>query len=318
MRLPFTQAADFRRERDFGQKISATIEFIAAHWRPLGRVLAYLVLSVAIARALLLTLIQRQMPIEVPGRVAGQHMDAHGALSMQAGIWKSIFTSPAYWLGSLIGSISFTLLLLSVYGYVVLLAERRAPGPPPTVAEVWAVVKRKFLGALFSLWGVGLLTGASFFLLFIPGLYLGVAFSLFFIVKLSEGSGFGATLSRCLQLIRGKWWSTFGLIVVATLLLYVVIIGVGAVAVMVSGGFSASLHAIKDRSPLVSVVITSIGSLSTLLMYPPLLLALAFQYFNLVERREGAGLRLLVDSLGQTAAPVAHGTTYRPDEEGEY
>ena len=318
MRLSFTQASDFHRERDFGQKISATIEFIAAHWRPLGRVLAYLVLPVALVRSLLLAFVQRQMPIVAPGRVPGQPLDGSGVLAMQTNLWQAIFTSPAYWLGSLIGSISFTLLLLSVYGYVVLLAQRRTPGPPPTVAEVWAVVKRSFLGTLFSLWGVGLLVGTGFLFLFIPGLYLGIALSLFFIVKLSEGTGFGATLSRCLLLTRGKWWSTFGLIFVAVLILYVVIIGVGAVAVMVSGGFSATLHALKDESPLVNVVLTSLGSFSTLLLYPPLLLALAFQYFNLVERREGAGLSLMVESLGQTAAPRVGSTNYRPDDDGEY
>ena len=318
MRLSFTQASDFHRERDFGQKISATIEFIAAHWRPLGRVLAYLVLPVALVRSLLLAFVQRQMPIVAPGRVPGQPLDGSGVLAMQANLWQAIFTSPAYWLGSLIGSISFTLLLLSVYGYVVLLAQRRTPGPPPTVAEVWAVVKRSFLGTLFSLWGVGLLVGTGFLFLFIPGLYLGIALSLFFIVKLSEGTGFGATLSRCLRLTRGKWWSTFGLILVAVLIPYVMIIGVGAIAVMVSGGFSATLHALKDESPLVNVVLTSLGSFSTLLLYPPLLLALAFQYFNLVERREGAGLSLMVESLGQTAAPQVGSTNYRPDDDGEY
>ena len=87
---------------------------------------------------------------------------------------------------------------------------------------------------------------------------------------------------------------------------------------MVSGGFSATLHALKDESPLVNVVLTSLGSFSTLLLYPPLLLALAFQYFNLVERREGAGLSLMVESLGQTAAPRVGSTNYRPDDDGEY
>ena len=245
-------------------------------------------------------------------------MDGSAALTMQANMWQAIFTSPAYWLGSFVGSVSFTLLLLSVYGYVVLLAQRRTPGPPPTVAEVWAVVKSRFLGTFFSLWGVGLLIGAGFFFLFVPGFYLSIALSLFFIVKLSEGTGFGATLSRCLRLTRGKWWSTFGLIFVAVMLLYVVIIGVGAVTVLVSGGFSATLSAIKDKSPLVSLIFTSLGSFSTLLLYPPLLLALAFQYFNLVERREGTGLRLLVESLGQTAAPQVGSASYRPEDEGEH
>jgi hypothetical protein len=314
MRLPFTQAADFRRERDFGQKISATIEFIAGHWRPLGKVLAYIVLPAVLVRGVLVALIQQRFPLAM----TVQNLGPDGALAMQMGMWRTIFTSPSYWLSSLVGSISFTLLLLSVYGYVVLLAQRRTPGPPVTVPEVWAVVKREFLGTIFSLWGVGLLIGAGFVVLFIPGFYLSVAFSLLFIVKLTEGAGFGAALSRCLRLIRGKWWSTCGLIFICVLLLYVVLIGVGTVAVLASGGFSAALNSLKERSPLASVIVTSIGGISTLLMYPPLLLALAFQYFNLVERREGAGLRLMVESLGQTAAPVASSGAYRPDDEGEY
>jgi len=281
-------------------------------------VLVYLVLPVALVRGVLTTFIQQQMPLSVPGQAPGQYGAAGGALSMQMGLWKAIFSSPAYWLGSLLGSISFALLLLSVYGYVLLLAQRRTPGPPVTVAEVWAGARPKFVGTLLSLWGVGLLVGAGFCLLLIPGLYLGVALSLFFIVKLSEGTGFGATFGRCLRLTRGKWWSTFGLLFIATLLLYVVLMGVGAVTILVSGGFSAALHAMRERSPVVSVIVTSLGSFSTLFLYPPLLLVLAFQYFNLVERKEGTGLRLLVDSLGQTAAPQASNAAYRPDDEGEY
>ncbi|MDO7847107.1 hypothetical protein Q5H92_12110 [Hymenobacter sp. M29] len=318
MHLPYNQASDFYHERDFGQKISATLEFIGAHWRPLGRVLAYVILPVLLVRSVLQVLIQRYLPVVFSRPAPGQLTSPGGALDMQAGIWKSLFISPAYWLGSLIGSISLILLILSMYGYVTLLAQRRAPGPPPAVAEVWAVVRSKFVGAFLSLWVVGLLVGVSFLLLLVPGFYLGVVLSLFFIIQLNEGSGFGATFSRCWLLMRGKWWSTFGLIAIALLLYYVVMAGIGGVAVLVSGGFSAMLQAARTRSPLVSVVIACIGSLSTLLLYPPLLLALAFQYFNLVERHEGTGLRLLVDTLGRTAAPQARNATYQPTDEGEY
>lgn len=306
MRASFTQASDFHRERDFGQKISATMEFIGAHWRGLGRVLAYLVLPVAIVRGMLSVLVQPQA-LGLPTGHSGP-----------AVIWTTVLTSPAYWLSSLAGSILFALLVLSVYAYVMVLAKRRAPGPQVAVAEVWAVVRREFVGVFFSLWGVGVLVGIGFVLLVVPGLYLSVALSLFFVVKVAEGTGFGATLRRCLHLTRGKWWSTFGLIAVAVLLLYVVIFGTGAVAVMAAGGVAAALKAANDQSPLVTVALTSLGSVGTLLLYPPLLLALAFQYFNLVERREGAGLRLLVDALGQPAGSPLGNAALRPDEEGEY
>ena len=67
-----------------------------------------------------------------------------------------------------------------------------------------------------------------------------------------------------------------------------------------------------------TIVVTCLSSAFKLLLYPPLLLILAFQYFNLVERHDGVGLRRLVDSLGQTAPPQVHNATYQPDDEGEY
>jgi hypothetical protein len=98
----------------------------------------------------------------------------------------------------------------------------------------------------------------------------------------------------------------------------VVIAGIGGVALMLSGGVSGAMQAVRTRSPLMSVVIACFASLTTLLLYPPLLLALAFQYFNLAERHEGTGLRLLVNTLGRTAAPQASNATYQPHDEGEY
>ncbi|MFD2721684.1 hypothetical protein ACFST9_23410 [Hymenobacter monticola] len=318
MRQSFTQAADFYRERDFGQKIAATLEFIGAHWRPLGRVLAYVMLPALLVRSVLQALIQQYLPMELSRPEYTTQMDQTGALRLQASMWNTIFTSPGYWASSLVGSLSFSLLVVSVYGYLVLLARRRTPGPPPTVAEVWGVVRSEYLGTFFSFWATGMLVGLGFLVLTIPGIYLSVVLSLFFIVRMSEGTGFGATFSRCRLLMRGKWWSTLGLITVALLLYYVVLAGIGGVAVMVSGGFSAMVQAARTRSPLVQVVVSCINSLSSLLLYPPLLLALAFQYFNLVERHDGTGLRLQLDLLGQTAAPQASNAAYQPHDEGEY
>ncbi len=318
MRLSFTHEADFRQERDFGQKISATFEFIGAHWRPLGRVLLYLALPAALVQSILSALVQRQVHESVQAAAQGQGAGLGGALQLQQAMWGALFNSPGYWLNSVVGTVFVTLLVISIYGYVLVLLHRRTPGPAVTVAEVWAVVRREFIGTFFSVWGVFVVITLGFFLLVVPGLYLSVALSLFFIVKLTEGTGFGATLCRCLQLTRGKWWSTFSLLLIMVLILYVVLLGVGFAATLLSGGLAAMVHASQEQSPLFTVVLTTLNSALLLLLYPPLLLVLAFQYFNLVERRDGVGLRRLVERLGQTAAPQASSASYRPDEEGEY
>lgn len=324
----FTQEADFRQEREFGQKISAAFDFIRVHWRPLGRVLLYTVLPAALLHGLLNSALQITMWGKLTTPAAAGLAGTQARLNNLSGM----VGSPLYWLNILLSLAFVSLLVLSVYGYVLgCLHGVAAPSssssggtnslPPAggvSVVEVWAVIRREFVSTCFSIFGIYFLIGAGFFFLVLPGLYLSIMLSLFFIVKLVEGTGFRATVSRCRQLIRGKWWSTFGLIVVMGLLVWGLFILVGIVTTLLGGGAALlGRGGAALQSPVFVIVANTLGTGVTLLFYPPLLLVLAFQYFNLVERQEGVGLRSLVGQLGQTA-PTARDASYRASEEGEY
>jgi hypothetical protein len=313
----YDQATDFWQERDFGQKFSAVFEFLRVHWRPLGRVLLYLVGPLALVQSLVVVLLQYQLFSSV-GRL--YRLSSSYNMGMN---FMQFFTSPTYFGGTLLGAAFYSVLVLSVYGYLLECLYPTQPGQPIGVAQVWAIVKRRFVGTFFSLFGLGLLVMAGLFVFFIPGLYLSVALSLFFIVHLVEGSDFVATISRCLSLIKGKWWSTFGLIfmmlLLAGLLLRGATIVLGIVGVGLSGaGLLGGLSHHALNLPVLSAVFGVLSTLAALLIYPLLLLAIAFQYFNLVERREGVGLRTLIQQLGQPAPTTPDHATYRPHEEGEY
>ena len=162
MRSTFTDELDFRQERDFGQKISATFGFIGVHLRPLARVLLYLVVPVALLRSI---------AAGFGGLLAGNSnltVNAdNGVWAMQRNLYAAYLTQPAAWLGLVLNSLFSTLLILAVYGYVRCCLERTTapapagmPGLPPpdtTPADVWAVVQRQFVGSYFALWGVSLL-----------------------------------------------------------------------------------------------------------------------------------------------------------------
>ena len=315
--MRFAQESDFRRLRDFGQKFSASFEFIGAHWRGLGQAMLYLVLPAAILQGIVSALLQKQVFAQAL-RGTGTGMGKLQQLTMLDGMYQS----PIYWINVAISGIFIMFLVLTVYAYVRC-CLRPVPSPASiTVGEVWAVVKSEFIGSYLSYFALLMLIIIGFFLLGIPGLYLLVAFSLFYITKVVEGTGFVTTCQRCLQLVRGKWWSTFGLIVVMSFALGLVLAVVGSVV----GGLSyfaakqvGFLQTDDASSSLVlfTVITSALTGLLNLLIYPPLLLALAFQYFNLVERRDGVGLRNMVSQLGQAPAAV-HTTDYRPDDEGEY
>jgi hypothetical protein len=310
MQPTFTQESDFRRQRDFGQKINATFGFIGMHWRPLGRVLLYLAVPAALLHSILTALLQTQVFNFT------QYSTTYGTSSWVR--FSGIFTSPLYYLNSAVSALFFTVLVLSIYGYLLRCIHPVIPGAPVTVADVWEVVKRKFVGTYFSAIGVTLIVMAGFIFFFIPGIYFAVALSLFFVVHTLEDTDFISTISRCLSLTSGKWWSTFGLIFIMCLMVGMLFFGVMSIF-GVAMGVKGLLVASSTMPQVAVIAITAVTQLLNLLIYPPLLLALAFQYFNLVERKEGVGLHSLIDQLGQaptTAAPGA--STYRPTEEGEY
>jgi hypothetical protein len=320
--LPYTHETDFRQERNFGQKVSATFEFIGVHWRPLGRVMLYLVAPLALLLGILTAVLQSRM-LGLMGRmVRDQARPGYDPLAAQRAMMSTTFQNPLYYLNMVLGMVFVSVCILTVYGYLVrCLRPAGAVAAPITPAEVWQVVRGQLVGTFFSIWGLTLVIMVGFFVFFFPGVYLSVALSLFFIVRLVEGTGFFGTISRCLRLTKGKWWSTFGMIFIMIALLYALLLGVRIVV----GALVAGLHGAflptgqpGEALSMLTIIFALFFTLSFFLLYPPLLLGLAFQYFNLVERRDGVGLRHLVDQLGQAPLASPDGSTYRPHEEGEY
>ncbi|WP_201986904.1 hypothetical protein [Hymenobacter rubidus] len=320
MHQRFTQESDFRKLRDFGQKFSATFEFIGEHWRGLGRALLYIVLPAALLQGIVAGLLQKEF---LTGAMPGQQASMREGFLSRLAMLSQVTETPYYWVSMVMGAVFVTLLFLTVYGYLRCCLRPRPAAGPIGVGQVWEVVKEQFAGGFASYFGLGFLVIVGLVLFFIPGVYLLIAFSLFYVVKVVEGSGFGGTVRRCLQLIKGKWWSTFGLLFVMSLMLglLLTIAGgmVGGIAYALLRSTFSSLLGSDSRSTLgiLTVITTAFSGLFNLLIYPPILLAIAFQYFNLVERRDGVGLRNMVDQLGQAPAAVQN-TAYRPDDEGEY
>lgn len=340
--LSFTQPGDFLRERSFSQKIEASFDFIRAHATPLARVLITLVLPLALLTGIGLGLMQGEILSSVGS------MARRSRLGGYSDSLPEVFTSPSLWLTLLGGALLFAVLHLVVYGYVVLQAERTRP-EPVTPAEVWQLVKARLLGLIGSYLGlvalfvlsmivIGMAMGliSAFFgavlgaawagIIMILGLYavmgyVMVALSLYFVVWLRERRGFFGSIKRCFELIWGKWWSTFGLLMVMFVMMWLILLlMMGALSLLGLPFAELMSGRVTEISPLTRVLFIVYSGLQTLLslaFYPLLMIAISFQYFNLVERRDGEGTRLLLDSLGQ-AAPAAAPMSLRPDDEGEY
>ncbi len=315
MKLTYTHEADFRQERPFGAKINATFEFIGAHFRPLGLVLLYIVLPVTLVAGIAIGALQAGMFGALLDGATKAGQSGAAPPNPLGGLFGG---SVQYFTGSYLAA-----LVLLVLAYVVMSATVSCymrlclEGQPQPLAPglVWARV-RAVLPALLGytlVLGVILGLGTLFFL--IPGIYLSIPATLFYTVYVMEGQGFGATFNRCIALIKDNWWATFGLILVMSMILGFmnIIFQVPLMVVM----FSKIMHWGFMGSTTALLVVQSLATVGQSMLRAVLLVTLVFQYFHLVELKDGTGLRHLVDQLGQAPAPVTN-ETYRPDEEGEY
>ena len=147
-------------------------------------------------------------------------------------------------------------------------------------------------------------------------MYLFVPLTLFYPLLWLEDDNVISALQRSFRLTYGHWWSTFGLYMVISILqvLLVFVFALPQYAVLI--GKMMKVPGLE--SDVLGVIAQCIYVMGLMVTYAIPLTALVFQYFNLVEKREGWGMYLQVEALGQTAAPVVANTYYRANDEGEY
>jgi hypothetical protein len=143
------------------------------------------------------------------------------------------------------------------------------------------------------------LIATLFFL--IPGIYVGVSLSFMYMVMMRENLDLGDTFRRCFYLIKDKWWSTFGLLIIVGIISSIIgyVFQIPTLIVTLSSFFKIG-DGMNDIWMTIGGVISTIGSM---LVQSLVLVAIVFQYYNLVERREGSGIINSINNIGKTDIP---------------
>ncbi|MFO8000278.1 MAG: hypothetical protein R6U46_03470 [Marinilabilia sp.] len=163
------------------------------------------------------------------------------------------------------------------------------------VTNFGAIIGYSLLAAFMVIVGFGLLI--------FPGIYLWVPLSFVLYVKLIEEKSLGSVFSRCFQLIRNNWWKTFGIFVLAYLIMSIITglfslpaaIVAGIEGFMVGSGQQEAL----DANSLAVILTTVVGGLGQYLLYPVLYIILAFQYYNLREQKDRDSLMEKVSAINE-------------------
>ncbi|MEM9328019.1 MAG: hypothetical protein AAGA85_20300, partial [Bacteroidota bacterium] len=189
------------------------------------------------------------------------------------------------------------LIVASVYTYMQMLPDSEGQ-PDAGTAVRNALPKLPGLVVLFVIIGLLVNFASLFFLL--PGIYLAIVFLISIPVFVFEKGDIGEAIARPFTLIKGKWWSTLGLIVIAT-----IVAGLVSFIFVIPTYFLAivGLLSLNEDMPIspeeisgsfmswTSITLFALMALGFYLVRLIPIIAISFQYFNLKERTEATGLR---------------------------
>lgn len=281
---------NLREERDFGEKFNATFLFARQNFKNLSLSLLLLGAPLMIVGNLLVAYLQADMQI-------GSFDYTNG---LPDGFWTLyLIIIPVYF-------IAYSWLMAVTYAYI---AEYLTGNREITTGQVFKRASQKIGKILVSSIIIAIMVGFGFLLVVIPGIYLMVAVTFVQVIILVEDVPVFKSISRSISLIKGKWWSTFGLIVVMSF-----VVGIMQLVFTIPtyvNLFVKGLHQNLFAFDAGTILSNAFGTIGISLLYPLFFIAIAFQYFNMVERHESKGLMNEIDMAG-TQAETA------PKNEGEY
>lgn len=319
--MEIQEPIDLHRQRDFSAKVSMTFEFVKRNFKSLIRALLTIAGPPLLIGSIFIS--------GIYGKFISTAFSAGSNPQGADALFENYFLSLGFWL-QLIGGLLFmysgiAVTIAVVYNFIKEY-EARTTGPIPTAA-VWDRVVKSFpmflgtmilltllLVAAYAVFGLlAFMLGAAVPVLmvfvmiglFVFMIYVSINLTFVFFIRSYENSGFFDAVRRSFTLIKGKWWSTFGLLLVMSII-QSSMASVFFVPWYINL-FIQALHSTESglQEPsfianLFNQLFLMLYFLSSYLLYALPLIAIAFQYFNLVELKEAKGLLSKLETLGQS------------------
>ena len=277
---------NFKRQREIGEILTDTFKFIRLEYKPLFKAL---VRNAGLPFIVLL------------GAVA-----YYAATSTDFLIFTTAsFKGGKFFLGFLFLLVTVLLyygfLFGTVLNYIKSYIENQGEVDQDKIAED----VRSNLGGLV---GLGVLSAVMIIIgalcCVIPGVYLYVPLSLVFALMIFKKMGISDSITESFNLIRGEWWMTFLTLIVINIIIYLIglVFQVPLMIYMVFKGFTMTQEVSNgDLSGMfdwVYVTLNVIASAVQYILYAITVIASAFIYFNLNEKKNQTGTLEQIDKIG--------------------
>lgn len=265
---------NLRLKRDFSDVISTAFQFVRQNWKSLYRPLIFICLPIYMVSSLFMGRFFRTS-IGAP--------DLAGMGSMM--------------LGYLFSVVAMLLLYVMVYEYMAFYLE--TAGGAPTTAQVWQRTRRRLLDYFVVGLVCSILITIGMFLVLIPGIWLAIVFSMAFPILAFRQVGLGDAFGQSFRLVKGRWWLTFGLIlVVAVLIGFISYIIYLPFMLLVGFGSMSSMNAMNDPSHFgwMMSIFTAAAGVVAVLLHPFMIVTIGVHALSLMEEKDGSGLLERVES----------------------
>ena len=266
----------FQKERELGEIITDSFEFLKSELRPLSKLIIRYVLP--------FVLIYAGLQVYVQMKVIGG-IDFTEPESFMANI------GPVYMnilLASLFAVFVQSLLAGSFYSYLeIYITKGKGNFDPDELKDVLFSNTLTALGANLVVYFVTLI---GVIMCILPGIYFANSLSLVLMVLFMEKKGLADALNRSWKLVHTQWWNTFIINVLAVVMIYVAGFIVTLPSTLIgSFGFENSTGGTEMPDfPSLYWILQGLSAAVSVLLWVIPFTFLAFQYYNLKERSEPA------------------------------
>ena len=271
METTYQPKIKFYQQRSFGDRINVTFDFLRENFKPLFKILILFEGPLILVYGVL-SVLQQQNVLEMASNIE----ELQNPFAMMESMGALYTVTMAL---SVVIMASFPAI---IFRYVHLYQTK---SPDEITFKDISPTLFKDSGMLFAI-----------IILFMIGFMIGFLF--FF-----EDKNAIESLSRSLALIRDNWWSTFGYFFIIYII-YTAIstlfmapqIGVYVQHMLASFDQESVFEPMSTSKLIVTMAITSIGTMGAYLAYSIVSVASCFQYFNLREKKESFGLMQEIDN----------------------
>lgn len=270
-----------QKYRDIGDILTDTFSYIRNHYRSLGKGLLYFVMPFYFASAFLV------------GNASATYFDVVSSTPLDE--FSFSFFGIEFWAGILMTMLGSCAIFTVTLNHI-----RQTKGTEEIdYSQLMNGFPLLFINLLllFLFTGLAIFTGLIFFL--IPGIYIGVKLAVAPAALAFENRNPLDAMSRSWKLTRSNWWLSFGiyiiLYIITTMMSYVLVIPSSLVISLISSAGAASGGMWGTLNSIFNGLMVMVSSLFTIV----LIIGMALHYYNLIERKEGTGLKSQIEELGQ-------------------